>query len=174
MDFIAERAPAAVRRAMGKRGGGASEDEGEVRRRTELVLAMAGVWGDYVGAETARQSLRFLWLEECLDGENPFCAGTFSRVLDAVSRPAREGAEIKLGCKVVKMVSDEGGGKVTARTEKGEEFSFDELVVTAPLGWLKRNLDSFEPRMPARFEEAVSALGYGSLDKVPPPEQRSS
>jgi hypothetical protein len=163
MDFLRERAPAAVRRAVERSGGGSEE---EVRARTEMVLAMAGVWGHYVGSETAEQSLKFLWLEECLDGENPFCAGTFARVLDVVSRPALEGADIKLGRKVVKMVSDHAAGKVTVRTKAGEQFEFDELVVTTPLGWLKRNLDAFEPRMPARFEQAVEALGYGSLDKV--------
>ena len=163
MDFLRERAPAAVRRAV-VRSGSASEEE--VRSKTEMVLAMAGVWGHYVGSETANQSLKFLWLEECLDGENPFCAGTFTRVLDVVSQPAKEGADIKLGCKVVKMVSDTVAGKVIAWTEAGEQFEFDELVVTTPLGWLKKNLDAFEPRMPARFDQAVEALGYGSLDKV--------
>jgi hypothetical protein len=165
MDFLRERVPDAVRRAVEKSGGAGEE---EVRARTEMVLAMAGVWGHYVGAETAEQSLKFLWLEECLDGENPFCAGTFKRVLEVVSQPALEGADIKFGCKVVRMVDDPATGKVTARTEAGETFDFDELVVTTPLGWLKSNLDAFEPRMPARFEEAVRALGYGSLDKVGP------
>ncbi len=34
---------------------------------SELVLQMAHVWGDYVGEPIEKQSLKYCWLEECLD-----------------------------------------------------------------------------------------------------------
>ncbi|KAK0310734.1 hypothetical protein LTR01_003889 [Friedmanniomyces endolithicus] len=43
---------------------------------------------------------------------------------------------------------------------------FDEVVVTAPLGWLKRNKEAFRPALPARLSQAICNIGYGTLDKV--------
>ena len=34
---------------------------------SQLILQMAHVWGDYVGESIEKQSLKYLWLEECLD-----------------------------------------------------------------------------------------------------------
>jgi monoamine oxidase len=50
--------------------------------------------------------------------------------------------------------------------ETGEEFRFDQVVVTMPLGCLKMNKAAFEPPLPVRFVQAIDELGYGSLDKV--------
>lgn len=51
-------------------------------------------------------------------------------------------------------------------TEKGEEFRFDELVMTTPLGWLKKNKSVFEPALPERVEKAIDSISYGCLEKV--------
>ena len=37
-------------------------------RQRKLTLQMAQLWGAFVGTSVTRQSLRFLWLEEGLDG----------------------------------------------------------------------------------------------------------
>lgn len=34
---------------------------------SKLVLQMAHMWGDYVGESIETQSLKYFWLEECLD-----------------------------------------------------------------------------------------------------------
>lgn len=34
---------------------------------SKLVLQMAHIWGDYVGESIEKQSLKYCWLEECLD-----------------------------------------------------------------------------------------------------------
>lgn len=34
----------------------------------KLVFQMAHVWGDFVGEPIETQSLKYLWLEECIDG----------------------------------------------------------------------------------------------------------
>lgn len=51
-------------------------------------------------------------------------------------------------------------------TKQGRAFEFDDVVVTAPLGWLKRNLDAFEPALPPRMTQAINSLGFGCLEKV--------
>lgn len=35
---------------------------------TRLVLQMAESWGDFVGEPIKKQSLKFFWLEECIEG----------------------------------------------------------------------------------------------------------
>lgn len=34
---------------------------------SKLVLQMAHIWGDYVGEPIETQSLKYMWLEECID-----------------------------------------------------------------------------------------------------------
>jgi hypothetical protein len=51
-------------------------------------------------------------------------------------------------------------------TESGETLEFDEVVFTAPLGWLKQHPDTFSPPLPARFAQAIRNIGYGCLEKV--------
>lgn len=42
-------------------------DEDSERRRKN-VLQLAEVWGAFVGSSVTTQSLKFFWLEECIDG----------------------------------------------------------------------------------------------------------
>lgn len=37
---------------------------------TRLVLQIARMWGDFVGEPIEKQSLKFFWLEECIEGGN--------------------------------------------------------------------------------------------------------
>lgn len=50
--------------------------------------------------------------------------------------------------------------------ENGLHETFDEVVVTLPLGWLKINKIAFYPQLPERLCQAIDAIGYGSLEKV--------
>ncbi|KAL9591468.1 MAG: hypothetical protein Q9179_007690, partial [Wetmoreana sp. 5 TL-2023] len=38
--------------------------------------------------------------------------------------------------------------------------------MTAPLGWLKRNLSTFHPPLPPRLQTAITNISYGRLEKV--------
>lgn len=144
------------------------EDVAERKRRR--LLQFSQMWGAYVGSPVQRQSLKFFWLERTIEGENPFVAGTYDRILGAVARPAREGADVRLGCKVTKITTGVGErerkGKVKIETADGGSEEFDEVVVTVPLGYLKRNLSMFSPPLPPRLTSAINDLGYGNLDKV--------
>ena len=96
--------------------------------------------------------------------ENLFCAGTFQNILSRVAGPALQNADVKLSTKVVRIETN--GDKAKIITDKGLEFDYDEVVVTAPLGWLKKNKTAFSPALPPRFSEAIDGIGYGCLEKV--------
>lgn len=144
--------------------------EAEAERKRKTLLQTVSMWGAYVGSPVQRQSLKFFWLEECIEGENPFVAGTYERILDAVAKTAREKAKIVYDTKVVGIRSDdrstEARAKPVVQTADGRELQFDEVVCTMPLGWLKRNEAAFHPPLEPRLAKAISSIGYGTLDKV--------
>ncbi len=57
-------------------------------------------------------------------------------------------------------------GQVILKTEKGESFSFDEVLMTTPLGFLKRNKHIFKPSLPPRLLAGIDAVSVGHLEKV--------
>lgn len=142
-------------------------DAKEAERKRNTLLNICDFWGSYVGSPTKRQSLKFFWLEECIEGENPFVAGTYTKILEHVARPALEKAEIKFNTKVTGITGRKSQDEnVKVEVEGGEKFEFDEVVMTAPLGWLKRNKDIFVNGLTGRLEKAIDSIGYGALDKV--------
>lgn len=143
--------------------------ENVASRKRQTLLQMSQMWGAYVGSPVQRQSLKFFWLEKTIEGENPFVAGTYAKILEAVARPARKDADVRLGCRVEKIVTGGGDGRSNGpvvETADGSAEEFDEVVVTVPLGYLKRNLAMFHPSLPPRLTSAIHDLGYGNLDKV--------
>jgi hypothetical protein len=141
--------------------------DAKLKRKRETILQISEMWGAFVGSPIQTQSLKFFWLEECIDGENLFVADTYRKVLEKIAEPALK-SEVKFGHKVTKLVSHEKGKatRVTVQVEGKEDETFDEVVMTAPLGWLKRNMAAFEPQIPKRMREGIEAIGYGHLDKV--------
>lgn len=102
-----------------------------------------------------------------LEAENLFCASTYQKVLQAVASPVLEGADVRLNTRVSKIHGKSAlDAKVKLETVDGQTLEFDEVVVTAPLGWLKQNLDAFDPPLPSRLSQAIGHIGYGCLEKV--------
>ncbi|XDG04318.1 hypothetical protein ABKA04_003933 [Annulohypoxylon sp. FPYF3050] len=143
------------------------DTEENFKRKRNYVYQLADQWGAFVGSHVFTQSLKFFWLEECIDGENLFVADTYEKILQLVAKPAIEGATIKYETIVnrIQSTNDEGGA-LKVYTEAGESFEFDEVVLTAPLGWLKRHTDAFEPALPSRLTKAIKSIGYGCLEKA--------
>jgi hypothetical protein len=80
-----------------------------------------------------------------------------------------ERATIHLDTKVIGISTsprETKGGIVAISTEKREEFYFDEVVMTTPLGWLKRNLTTFSPPLPERLISGIEGISVGHLEKV--------
>jgi hypothetical protein len=149
------------------------ETENEAKKKRQTILDMSEMWGAFVGSPIQQQSLKFFWMEECIDGENLFVADTYKKVLEAIAKPA-ENEGIHFQHRVKKLVSNTNGKgtdpTVTVEIESPSgcltNDTFDEVVMTAPLGWLKMNLDMFEPALPQRLQQGIESIGYGHLDKV--------
>ena len=100
--------------------------------------------------------MRYFWLEECLEDEDPFVADTYRKIFDAVAAPTLEQADVCLNTEVISIRSpqqnnqESGEAKqaVVVSTADGNESWFDEVVVTVPLGVLKRDKDMFAPDLP--------------------------
>ncbi|KAJ5577566.1 uncharacterized protein N7459_006530 [Penicillium hispanicum] len=139
----------------------------------QLVLDGCKLWGAYVGDSIERQSLKFFRLEECVDGSNFVVASTYKRILEYVAKAAQTHADVRLNQPVVSIdapprdsTSAVGQHQVTVQTASGERYQLDDVVVTCPLGWLKRNTQAFTPALPPRLLEAINNISYGRLEKV--------
>ena len=84
--------------------------------------------------------------------------------MERIAKPTLDKAEVKLSTKVNRI--DTSGHGVTVFTDDGNALHYDEVVMTAPLGWLKLNKGTFVPPLPPRLTQAVDAIGYGCLEKV--------
>jgi monoamine oxidase len=93
-----------------------------------------------------------------------FAAGTYRNILANIAAPALASARIEFSTTVIKIESS--SNIVSVSTNNGRTLEFDEIVVTAPLGWLKKNKRAFNPPLPERLSNAIDSIGYGSLEKV--------
>ncbi|KAI4269056.1 MAG: hypothetical protein L6R38_007622, partial [Xanthoria sp. 2 TBL-2021] len=137
----------------------------------ERVLEFCQSWGDYIGGDIDRQSLKYLWLEETIDGGNLFLASTYRAILDRVTKDVLACANLQLSTKVtsISTTPEENATTtvpVTVTTSQHKISHFDEIVMTAPLGWLKHNTESFQPGLPPRLQTAIKNISYGALEKV--------
>ena len=95
-------------------------------------------------------------------------ADTYKDILANVAKLPLEKADVRYGKKVVGIRAAESSdedGSVAVTTADGETREYDEVVVTAPLGWLKRNKEAFSPSLPPRLAQAIDAISYGNLEK---------
>lgn len=94
-------------------------------------------------------------------------AGTYKKILEAISRPALTGADIKFKTRAERIsYRTDPLDYVKVTLDDGKVLEFDDVVVTSPLGWLKQHLSAFEPSLPIRLTKAIESLGYGCLEKV--------
>ncbi|KIW62426.1 hypothetical protein PV04_10600 [Phialophora macrospora] len=179
------------------------QEEGLDQRQRDDLLREAQMWGPFVGDAVETQSLKFFFLEECIEGENVFVASTYRDILREVGRTATSNGanvELRLGTEIVHfdlgpgtVTNGEGSSDndshrngdtnmnsngedgqhhsnistVTITTSSGQKHTFDEVIVTCPLGWLKQNHESaFTPRLPRRLASAISNINYGRLEKL--------
>jgi Flavin containing amine oxidoreductase len=94
---------------------------------------------------------------------------TFTGILASIAKEALEHAEVLYGQKVVSIASNttpSGPRSIEVSTSIGTLHTFDGVVVTTPLGWLKRNQSAFHPALPTRIAEAIDSMHVGHLEKV--------
>ena len=92
-------------------------------------------------------------------------ASTFKDIVAGLSLPVLNSATLRLGCEVTKIANSRAG-VVDVQAADGFRSVFDDVVVTAPLGWLKRNGSVFSPPLAPKISTAIRSLGYGNLDRV--------
>lgn len=102
---------------------------------------------------------------------NVFVASTYKSILEHVSRTALQDADIHFNQPVVKIESKPredptARHQITLTTATGQTSHFNEVVVTCPLGWLKRNKSAFNPDLPPRLIQAIDSISYGRLEKI--------
>jgi hypothetical protein len=56
--------------------------------------------------------------------------------------------------------------QITVTTAGGQKYHFDDVIVTCPLGWLKKNKSVFNPSLPPRLSSAIDNISYGRLEKI--------
>ncbi|KAK0754840.1 flavin-containing amine oxidase [Schizothecium vesticola] len=130
-----------------------------------LMLDIVEMWGAFMGDECERQSLKNLWLEAGLEGDNLLVASTFKDILSGIATPLRDKVTLRLECEVI-GIRNTPEGQVEVEAADGFVALFDDVIVTAPLGWLKRNESVFSPPPTPAVSAAIRSLGYGNLDKV--------
>lgn len=139
-----------------------------------LLCQMSEMWGAYIGSPIHQQSLRFAFLEEVCGGEELIIATSFSSILSSIAALPIARANIQLNTLVTSISTtsrSEAGSKISLTTSNpkakvGEEYAFDEIVMTTPLGWLKHHTDIFTPALPARLTAAIANISVGKLEKV--------
>ncbi|OBU00636.1 hypothetical protein VE01_01249 [Pseudogymnoascus verrucosus] len=135
----------------------------------KLILSMSEMWGAYVGHPVTRQSLRFSWMEECCGGDETFIETTYEAILDRIAKLPREKADIRLGSRVMKVVTptDRFSGAIKVATMKAEVVECDEIICTVPLGCLQEVKErGFYPRLPQKICDAMDNISIGRLEKV--------
>ncbi|RVX72118.1 hypothetical protein B0A52_04716 [Exophiala mesophila] len=141
------------------------------------LLRESEMWGPFVGDPIQTQSLKFFWLEECIEGENVFVASTYKDILKSVGDQvvSHDLVDLHLDSEVVRIkrfdMVETGDTAVKKQVQvtisDGCVQDFDHVVVTCPLGWLKQHIESvFSPPLPTRLCQAIDHINYGRLEKL--------
>ncbi len=112
------------------------------------------------GAEYDQLNLWGYLFEEGYDGAEVLFPGGYVQILDAL----KGDYEVRLGAAVQRI----GLGSACVWVASGEVVgAFDAVVVTLPLGVLKRpDVVAFDPPLPKEKQAAIDRLGMGVLDKL--------
>lgn len=174
--ILFENALPALRGALGPRASVArglreylakSDLDPEARRRSEFAIR-------FLAEQDASGPARDVALEWYLNagilyaGEDVLPDGGYVRLVDALAR----GVDVRLGEEVSGIRWGADGVEVTTWTQAskgGREttvYRGSHVVVTVPLGVLKRDAIRFAPELPAAKRHAIRALGFGSFEKV--------
>ncbi|BDG74861.1 flavin monoamine oxidase family protein [Roseomonas fluvialis] len=114
----------------------------------------------YAGGDAAEVSAQG-WFggEGEIPEENHLLAQGYNAITDLLAR----GLDIKLR-QVVRAVRLAGDGVVVATADQA--YFADRVVVTLPLGVLKRGDVAFDPPLPAAHQGAIARIGNGLLNKI--------
>jgi monoamine oxidase len=167
-----EAFPGAAGSLLGELGPGASAAEGieafvagaglalaEARRARQALHAI--IEAESAGL-AASQSLRWMWNETEYDGDyfGDVPDGGYRQLAEAMAA----GVDVRLGVEVTEVARSARGAGV--RSADGASEAGSHVVVTVPLGVLKRGAPRFSPVLPPDRLDAIRRLGFGRYEKV--------
>ena len=112
---------------------------------------------EYAG-DTTDLSAKFFDDGEEFDGDDVLFPQGYKAIVDGLA----QGVDIRLSQRVEKIAHDQNS--VTVTTNQGV-FSAQRVIVTLPLGVLKKGDVQFTPALPPEKVAAIASLGMGVLDK---------
>jgi len=114
---------------------------------------------DEAATDMANMSARYQEADEAFDGEDALPAGGYEPMI----RKLADGLDIRTGHEVDAI--DSSGDRVKLSSGK-REFSAPRVIITLPVGVLKRGMIKFTPELPAFKKKAIEEIGVGSVNKV--------
>ncbi|MBG6108198.1 NAD(P)/FAD-dependent oxidoreductase [Frigoribacterium sp. CG_9.8] len=122
-----------------------------------LTAALSSLAGN-TGANASQLSAWYGLAD--LPARDRIVTGGFSGVI----ADALKGVRVSLSTAVLGV--SHGGSAVSLKLGTGESLTVDRVVITVPLGVLKKNAIAFDPLLPFTHRSAISALGMGSIETV--------
>jgi len=98
--------------------------------------------------------------------EESIVCSSFSAILAETARVPLKSANVLLNQNVVRISNTDDSSGVNIEVQSGEKFAFDGVLMTTPLGWLKKNGAAFEPALPESLQQAIGSISVGHLEKV--------
>ena len=127
--------------------------------RAELTFAIHAEIEDEYAMDASELSL-FQWdQDEGFGGSNEIFPGGYGQIARGLAREL----DIRLATKVTGIEYSNRG--VVVKTDQ-TSFNAERVIVTLPLGVLKRGLITFSPALPEQKIAAIRRLGMGALNKV--------
>lgn len=90
-------------------------------------------------------------------------------MVDVLATAAREAGVINFSTPITSVTVTDTHSTDHRRillTGPNSTYSVDSLIVTIPLGCLKRSAITFDPPLPQRIQQSIHSLSYGHLEKV--------
>lgn len=112
------------------------------------------------GAGEAELNIWAYWRDRDYSGEDVVFPEGYAQLFDAFSSKM----DVRLGQSVTSVTL--GEENVCVRGQAGFDQTFDAVIVTVPLGVLKKGLITFDPPLPTDKQKAINKLGMGVLDKL--------
>ncbi|KAL8171283.1 LOW QUALITY PROTEIN: hypothetical protein V2J09_023087, partial [Rumex salicifolius] len=131
--------------------------EGPAHEVLQWYICRLEAW---FAADADMISLKTWDQEHVLSGGHGLMKEGYHPVIKALS----EGVDVRLNHRVTNI--SYGFDEVKITVENGTEFIANAAILTVPLGILKANLISFEPKLPDWKTSAISDLGMGNENKI--------
>jgi hypothetical protein len=136
-------------------------DEPEFR---DALIDEAQRLGQFFGDPASTISLKFAYMEKGSGGTDLFMASSYRGVLGLLEEKISGKCDLRLNTEIVHIhARSDSDFEVRVEISDGNVEGFDEVVVSCPLGWLKKNKErAFSPALPARLSEAIGNLRYAT------------